>query len=125
MSATVTALEWMNNVELCAIKQIVGLPCPGCGMTRAFTHFFQLDLKGAFYYHPLFFLIPLIFGIFLFRKKVPLFGQLCQNKYIISGTLSVFLAVYILRISVLFPNTPPMDYNEHSVIATIYHWLVN
>ena len=42
----------------CPILWLTGVPCPGCGMTRALTHAVRLDFAGAFYYHPLWFAVP-------------------------------------------------------------------
>jgi hypothetical protein len=113
----------MSQLNLCIFKHTLGIPCPGCGMTRAFIHLFHLDIEGALYYHPLFFLVPIIFGIFLFRKKIPFFEKLCKNNYLIGSILGLFLIVYLYRMIVLFPSTPPMDYNEQSVAANIFHWV--
>ncbi|MFD1900312.1 DUF2752 domain-containing protein [Enterococcus termitis] len=118
-----TVLAWMNNLELCVFKNIFGIPCPGCGMTRAFIHVFQLDLKGAFYYHPLFWLVPIIFGIFLFRNKVPVFKRICQNNTVIFSLLGLFITVYVVRLITLFPTTAPMDFNTHSLGAAAIRWI--
>ena len=32
----------------CPILWLTGVPCPGCGMTRALTHAVRLDFAGAF-----------------------------------------------------------------------------
>nr|WP_232844585.1 DUF2752 domain-containing protein [Enterococcus innesii] len=37
-------------------------------MTRAYLHLFQGDLQGALHFHPLFWLVPIVFGIVLFKK---------------------------------------------------------
>lgn len=42
----------------CIIRTLSGIPCPGCGMTRAWLAVLQGDLCQAFTYHPLFFTIP-------------------------------------------------------------------
>jgi hypothetical protein len=117
------ALEWISNSPICVFKRTFGIPCPGCGMTRAFIHLFQLDLKGAFYYHPLFFLVPVVFIVFLFRKKVLFFTRLSQNKGLIYGIIGLIFAVYAFRMGTMFPKTSPMDYYPHSMIATIWDWL--
>lgn len=77
----------------CPIKYLTGISCAGCGMTRAWIHFLQLDLQGAFYYHPLF-LLPIPGGIiFLFRNYIK------KNilKYLIFIGIILFLVVYIIR----------------------------
>lgn len=118
-----TVLEWTNNIELCIFKHLFGVPCPGCGMTRAFIHFFQLDLKGAFYYHPLFWLVPIIFVIIVFRKKVPLFNRICLNHNVIFSVTGLFFLVYIIRLTLFFPTTAPMDFNAQSLSATVLRWI--
>ena len=37
----------------CPFKKLFGVPCPTCGMTRAFWCLLEGNVKGAFYYHPL------------------------------------------------------------------------
>jgi len=41
------------SVFKCPFNYIFGIPCPLCGMTRAFICLSELDFAGAFYYHPL------------------------------------------------------------------------
>ena len=33
---------------MCPFKLLTGVPCPGCGMTRAYLHLFEGDIQGAF-----------------------------------------------------------------------------
>ncbi len=37
----------------CPFRFITGIPCPGCGMTRAFRELVKGNIRRAFYYHPL------------------------------------------------------------------------
>lgn len=78
----------------CPIKFLTGVPCAGCGMTRAWICLLHLDIKGAFYYHPLFFLPIIYFFIFLFKDKVP---HKIFNCAIVIGIV-LFTTVYIFRI---------------------------
>ena len=41
----------------CPFLYFFGVPCPGCGMTRALIKACTFDFKAAFYYHPLFLLV--------------------------------------------------------------------
>ena len=46
---------------MCLFKEITGLLCPGCGTTRLLRSLFKLEIKKAFLYNPLvFILIPFI-----------------------------------------------------------------
>ena len=38
----------------CVFRLMTGIPCPGCGMTRAWLAALRLDFAAAFAYHPLF-----------------------------------------------------------------------
>lgn len=60
----------------CPFLFLWGIPCPGCGMTRAFLALLHLDFAAAFYYHPLFpvVIFYILRGIFaLYKKKHPAF----------------------------------------------------
>lgn len=52
------------SVSVCLVKNIFGVNCPGCGLTRGFISVLRLDFKSAFSYHVL--AVPLFFGIFLY-----------------------------------------------------------
>lgn len=36
-----------SPLSLCIWKQITGIPCPGCGLTRAVMHLLNLDFAAA------------------------------------------------------------------------------
>lgn len=37
----------------CVFKELIGIPCPGCGITRALLSLILLDFKSAFEYNPM------------------------------------------------------------------------
>ncbi|HIZ16758.1 MAG TPA: DUF2752 domain-containing protein, partial [Firmicutes bacterium] len=37
----------------CLIKSTIGVPCPGCGMTRATLELLSGNISAALHYHPL------------------------------------------------------------------------
>ena len=43
----------------CIFRLMTGIPCPGCGMTRAWLAALRLDFAAAFAYHPLFWVVPI------------------------------------------------------------------
>lgn len=89
----------------CPLYNIVGIPCPSCGMTRAWRCVFSGDIRAALLMHPLF-LLPALVVIPKFQKT--------RSLLIIAG---IFLALYIIRMIFLFPGDPPMDYNFNSMIG--------
>lgn len=78
----------------CPIRFLTGICCPGCGMSRAVWHVLQLDFAGAFHYHPLVFLLPLILLGWLLRKRLP--RRLLNILGI--AVLAAFLLVYLYRL---------------------------
>ena len=49
----------------CVFRSFLGIPCPGCGMTRAAIGLLRLDFAGAWCYNPLIFVMPYVF-LYLF-----------------------------------------------------------
>lgn len=46
------------RIWVCAFREMTGLPCPGCGMTRAFSSLCRGQWQRALSYHPL---SPIVF----------------------------------------------------------------
>ncbi|OGP13733.1 MAG: hypothetical protein A3I75_01915 [Deltaproteobacteria bacterium RIFCSPLOWO2_02_FULL_50_16] len=51
--------EW----SVCAVKNFIGLPCPGCGLTHSFSSLSHGRFVESFRWHPL---GPLLYGVLLF-----------------------------------------------------------
>ena len=52
----------------CPIKAVTGVSCAGCGMTRAWLAALAGDWAEAFFYHPLFWMVPPAVLVFFLRK---------------------------------------------------------
>lgn len=101
----------------CPIKFFTGVSCAGCGMTRAWVHVFRGDLVGAWSFHPLFWVVPLLIPVFLIRKRHPgLF------KGILSAVVCLFLITYFLRM--FDPHCDVVVFEpKNSVFYRLYSWL--
>lgn len=99
---------------ICFIRGSVGIPCPSCGMTRAYKLFSQGDLVGAFHMHPLFF-IPIVIVILFLVKKMDI---VYRYKY---HLLILFLGIYVYRMINLFPNEDPMMFNHKAILPRIFN----
>lgn len=53
----------------CVFRLMTGIPCPGCGMTRAWLAALRLDFAAAIAYHPLFWVVPLAFVLAFVRDE--------------------------------------------------------
>jgi hypothetical protein len=82
----------------CPVHALTGIPCAGCGMTRAYLSLLHLDFRGAFFYHPLFWMVPLVVLTLLVRK-----GPLARPKLRLvlwSVFVVLTIGVYLLRLLV-------------------------
>lgn len=72
----------------CPFKRIFGLPCPGCGLTRAWLCFLSGDWGQAIRYHPLFLPTPLFIFLTAHRDT-----SLLPKSRLLDGALIGFAAV--------------------------------
>jgi drug/metabolite transporter (DMT)-like permease len=104
---------------MCLFKLLTGMPCPGCGMTRAYLHLFKGDLAGAFYFHPLFWLIPPLLLLVIFWKK-PVVQRINRNRYFWLALIVVVCGVYGYRMWHLFPQQAPLDFDPNGLIPRLF-----
>lgn len=102
----------------CPFLYFFGIPCPGCGMTRALIAAARLDFKEAFYYHPLFFVV-IIAAVYMLLK---LTGRISISKKAENNLLKaiciLFITVYIIRV-LTGSKIVSADFS-HSVIYRIF-----
>ena len=82
----------------CPTEHLLGIPCPGCGMSRALFACLRLDFAEAFYFHPLF---PVLIAIILFEilKWLEIIAVPKWVTYLVYGTFLVLLIItYIIRL---------------------------
>ena len=107
----------------CIFRTLTGFPCMGCGVTRAFLAFLQGHVVDAFYYHPLFWLTGILIVLALW-KDGKVFRSAKANRWFWIIVLLVYLSVYIVRMVLLFPDTPPMDYNYEAPAYHLYQYIL-
>ncbi len=85
------------DLYACPFYFITGIPCPMCGMTRAFFSVFKLDFKSSFYFHALWPVVMVVLPtyIFLIIKKIKINKKLENTISIIIACM--FLGYYIFR----------------------------
>jgi len=49
-----------DDVNLCAVRNIAGIPCPSCGSTRSVISIFQGHFLQALYFNPLGFVLAFV-----------------------------------------------------------------
>lgn len=89
--------------SICPFHNLTGLPCPGCGLTRAFVCCAHGQLLAALGYHPL---GPALFGATLFFGLNALLGRetpRIPNRFLWLATL-IFGACWALRLGGVFAS---------------------
>lgn len=77
----------------CPIKFITGIPCAGCGMTRAWLSVVHFHLAEAFKFHPLFWTIPFGMLCVFFRRYL----SKEAIRFLLIFFAVLFMIVYFIR----------------------------
>lgn len=93
----------------CLIKRMTGISCPLCGMTRSVYHLIQFDISTSIIYHPFIIVMPIIGVVFLFRGY-QVIDYIFYSKFFWFIILVLYLGIYIVRISMYYPNVVPIEY---------------
>lgn len=104
----------------CPFLHILGVPCMGCGMTRAMIAFVQLKWKLAFYYHPLFPMVMVAICYYILEKLGVFKIEEKKKKIILYFIIICFIIAYILRLFVI--NSPIHFQFKESVLYRIYEY---
>ncbi len=92
--AAVALVMYYFNIG-CLFKNVFGIDCITCGLTRAWLAFFRLDFKAAFIFHPMFWSVPVLAVYLLLDGKV--FKNRIINAALPIGILVGFLIAYVIR----------------------------
>lgn len=119
-------LEWLDSGTKCVIKNVTGIPCPSCGMTRSYLHVLEGDFYEAFYDHPLFFTVPIIliaaFIISTEKENIKLTKRLTIFLFIM---IALFIIVYVIRMIMYFPDTNPLKFYDRGIIPSLYRKILS
>ena len=80
----------------CIPRLLTGIPCPTCGLTRAWLCVLQLDLGGAFSQYPMFWAIPVLGLYLLFDGS--LFPNTRWNNWFLGLLIAGILLIWLARV---------------------------
>ena len=86
----------------CPIKYLTGVPCPGCGLSRALAALLRLDFRTALRFHPMVFVLPPVVLYALFGKK-PLFGSKDLERMLLWSVIVLDIAIWLIRLALHDP----------------------
>ena len=110
----------LNNT--CIIKNVTGIPCPSCGLTRSGIELFKLNFKDVFFYNPMIFLVIIILLVIVFRNT-KLIKPVYHNNMFFITCIIIVLGYYFYRMALYFPNHLPMDFDSDAIIPRIVKFL--
>ena len=110
--------------SVCFSTIMLGIPCPGCGITRATKLMLTWHFKESFQMHPL---LPLvIIGV----VSYPIIRKTLKNyilfvKIYVAICIVIFIGFYIYRMKMYYPNIQPMVYYKDNYLYKMMVFLQN
>lgn len=104
--------------EYCMMRILVGIPCPGCGMTRALIALMHGDVAQSLQYHPLL-ICWILFFVWMFVRRYIQGKTLKGINAILAVLVILMVIVYIYRMATVFPNQEPMTYQTDNLMTRI------
>ena len=87
----------MLGLYRCPLRLLFGVPCPFCGMTRAFFAVIHGDPAAAFYYHPLWPIVAILLVLYILSFT----GLIRPSKTVVNSVVFGFcillIACYVWR----------------------------
>ena len=114
---------WRFLGTSCILASTTGLPCPGCGATRAFAALLKGDITGSLRFFPL--LIPSVAviivyaALWLMNEHVPKYAET-----MLLVLVCALLVQFVVRLVLYFPRTPPLVFNYSGVLPRIIRLFV-
>ena len=112
-------LAWATTGTGCWIRSTIGLPCPGCGMTRALWAALRGDWNTACRMHPLWWLMPFILAAVIFMQISKKQTMSSLLNLVFASLAVLFVVVYLIRMVLYFPNQEPMTWNKQAFLIRI------
>lgn len=109
-------LVHLFRAAFCPLLQLTGIPCAGCGLTRAFLFLLTGQFQRAAYMHPMVFVIALFLlycGYFRYIKGTRIKGFFMLLTALIIG----MLIFYGVRMFLYFPDRVPYVYTDNNILS--------
>lgn len=103
----------------CPLIIFSGIPCPGCGVSRATAYFLTGRWRQAWQMNPVVF--PIVLAAVYFGWNRYLLGRKAAGiKAIIIALLVLMIVVYGVRMYLYYPDRVPYVYTEDNMLARLH-----
>lgn len=103
----------------CPLVIFCGLPCPGCGITRATVCFMTGRWQQAWQLNPVIF--PIMAAMVYFAWNRYLLGRKARGlRWILVLIAVLLIGAYLVRMDLYFPDREPYVYTEDNMMAHFY-----
>lgn len=101
---------------VCPLIVFCGMPCPGCGISRATAYFLTGKWSQAWQMNPMIF--PIMLAVLYFGWNRYLLGRKAKGiKTVIAALLALLVVVYTVRMYLYFPNRVPYVYTTDNMLS--------
>ena len=109
----------------CLFRLMSGIPCPGCGLTRAAILLLKGHAAESFNMHPM--LIPFLFILLIYfmekyyiDNEKPSKAKGLKVTYIYGCIVAIAMIIlYLVRMKLYFPNVEPYIYYKKNLLQFI------
>lgn len=88
----------------CPLRQLFGIRCPMCGMTRAVLSLLRLDVRGAFGWHPIWPVVLILMPLYVVMELRRTGSGKIPGMLLIAALVVTFVIRLILRDPVVMPD---------------------
>lgn len=120
LAAAYLAATGLSGIPVCPLVLMTGLPCPGCGMTRAALLFLTGHWRQAFAMHPFFYVLLFLSAAFFVSRYI--LGRAARPAWtaaVLSLVLAAALVFYLYRMLRFFPDRAPMVYFPDNLLRLL------
>lgn len=116
VAAYLCLMTFVFHKRVCPLAAVTGLPCPGCGMTRAVLLLAQGQFSQAWEIHP--FVYPLaILALLAIVLRYGLGQKIRWMEYVLIPLGIGAIVYYVYRMLAWFPAREPMVYEPDNLMA--------
>lgn len=123
-AAAIVAVVSLLGHGMCPSREVLGIPCPGCGLTRSILLILRGQWAESWRLQPFGYAWLALAAVFILDRYVLETRQKLWKTVLVVICVGM-VALYGYRMVTLFPHTEPMTYYEGNLLRRLYGWEIN